>query len=251
MDERLVLCGEAKQYSRESALRLSTSGPSRNVVLELETISKKMVQRIPRLLDDLIEIATYVYCADRAIRRGGPALRGMGADWRRSFQFIIAVREPDHWNHRDVLEPLRTTLSFLSDDEYAFEFVKAVNPVPLQEYLKFGEGGEAEEVVPFSGGLDSLSGAIEALSSDRRRVALVSHRSSPKIFDHQKRLVAELKGRFPTRVMHVPVLLNIQQERPSGPENILKDRAPFCMQHLLVSLPGCLEISASASLKMA
>jgi hypothetical protein len=43
-----------------------------------------------------------------------------------------------------------------------------------------------DEVVLFSGGLDSLSGAIEELSTDGKRVALVSHRSSPKIYDHQK-----------------------------------------------------------------
>jgi hypothetical protein len=60
---------------------------------------------------------------------------------------------------------------------------------------------------PFSGGLDSLSGAIEELSADARNVALVSHRSSPKIFEHQKRLVAELKRRFPKRLMHFPVVV--------------------------------------------
>jgi 7-cyano-7-deazaguanine synthase in queuosine biosynthesis len=67
-----------------------------------------------------------------------------------------------------------------------------------------------DEVVLFSGGLDSLSGAIEELSTDGKRVALVSHRSSPKIYDHQKHLVTELNARFPQKLMHVPVLVTRQ-----------------------------------------
>jgi hypothetical protein len=163
MPERLVLCSGAKRAGGNSTLRLALSGRS-NITLKLEDISKKMVRNVPDLLIDLIEIATYVYCADQATSRGGPAQAGMGADWRRSFRFVIPVRNPDHWNHRSVLEPLCSTLSFLSEDDYAFEFEKATNPVPFQDYLEFGDDGggaafKADEVVLFSGGLDSLSGS--------------------------------------------------------------------------------------------
>jgi hypothetical protein len=177
MPERLVLCSGAKRAGGNSTLRLALSGRSKNITLKLEDISKKMVRNVPDLLIDLIEIATYVYCADQATSRGGPAQVGMGTDWRRSFRFVIPVRNPDHWNHRSVLEPLCSTLSFLSEDDYAFEFEKATNPVPFQNYLEFGDDGggaafNADEVVLFSGGLDSLSGAIEELSTDGKRVAL-------------------------------------------------------------------------------
>jgi hypothetical protein len=211
MPKRLVLCSGAKRAGGNSALRLALSGHSQNVTLKLEDISNRLVKNVPDLLIDLIEIATYVYCADQATSRGGPVQVGMGADWRRSFRFI-PVRNPDHWNHRSVLEPLCSTLSFL---DYAFEFEKATNPIPFQDYLEFGDDGggaafNADEVVLFSGGLDSLSGAIEELSTDGKRVALVSHRSSPKIFDHQKHLVTELNARFPRKLMHVPVLVTRQ-----------------------------------------
>jgi 7-cyano-7-deazaguanine synthase in queuosine biosynthesis len=215
MPERLVLCSGAKRAGGNSTLRLALSGHSHNVTLKLEDISKRLVKNVPDLLIDLIEIATYVYCADQATSRGGLVQRGMGADWRRSFHFVIPVRNPDHWNHRSVLEPLCSTLSFLSEDDYAFEFEKATNPPPFQDYLEFGDDGggaafRADEVVLFSGGLDSLSGAIEELSTNGKRVALVSHRSSPKIFDHQKHLVTELNARFPQKLMHVPVLVTRQ-----------------------------------------
>src|SRR5262249_2369676 len=193
MDERLILCGGVKRTGRDSILRLALDGRSQNITLKLEDISKRLVKSVPDLLIDLIEIATYVYCADQATSRGGEAQVGMGADWHRNFRFIVPVRKPDHWSHKRILETLRDTLSFISEDEYVFEFEKATDPIPLVKYLDFSEDDDAsfkaDEIVLFSGGLDSLAGAIEELSTNGRCVALVSHRSSSKIFDHQKRIV--------------------------------------------------------------
>jgi 7-cyano-7-deazaguanine synthase in queuosine biosynthesis len=128
-----------------------------------------------------------------------------------------------------VLEPLCATLSFLSEDEYASEFQKAPNPVSFQDYLEFGDDGgrafKADAVVLFSGGLDSLSGAIEELSTTEKRIALVSHHSSSKIFDYQKRLIAALNERFPKRLIHLPVLMTRQQETLLAPEYTHRSRS--------------------------
>jgi hypothetical protein len=211
MSERLVLCGGAMPAGGESPLRLALDGRLQNITLKLEDISKRLVANVPDRLIDLIEIAAFIYCADQATSRGGEAQAGMGSDWRRRFRFIIPVRHPDHWSHPKVLEPLCDAISFLSEDDYEFEFEKATNPAELANYLELSEDSgtfKADEVVLFSGGLDSLSGAIEELSAGKRNVALVSHRSSPKIFEHQRQLVDELRRRFPKRLMHVPVLVN-------------------------------------------
>ena len=245
MPERLVVCGNAKRTGGPSTLRLALSSRSQNITLKLEDISKKLVQNIPDpgLLSDLIEIAAYVFCADQATSRGGVVQRGMGADWRRDFRFVIPVRNPGHWNRRNVLEALCSTLSFLSDDNYAFEFEKATYPVPFQNYLELGDdssaGFMADEIVMFSGGLDFLSGAIEALAKNGNRVALVSHRSSPKIFDHQKHLVAKLRQRFPGQVMHIPVLATRQGPLEFGSIPSARDR--FSMRPWAVLSHGCLE----------
>jgi hypothetical protein len=188
MVERLVLCGGAKRTGRDAILRLALDGRFQNITLKLEDISKRLVKNVPDLLIDLIEIATYVHCADQAISRGGDAQVGMGSAWRRSFRFVIRLRKPNHWNNPRVLEPLCDTLSFLSEDDYAFEFEKATDPVPLDKYLELtGDDSavfKADEVVLFSGGLDSLSGAVGELATGPKNIALVSHRSSSKIFDH-------------------------------------------------------------------
>jgi 7-cyano-7-deazaguanine synthase in queuosine biosynthesis len=229
MPERLVLCGGGKRTGGNSALKLALSGQSRNITLRLEDISKKFLRNVPSLLTDLIEIASYVYCADQATRRGGEAQRGMGSDWRRDFRFVIPVRNPDHWSHRNVMEPLCSTLEFLSDDRYAFDFERATKPVQFQSYLELGDDDgptafKADEVVLFSGGLDSLSGTIEELSISKKHVALVSHHSSSKIFDHQKRLVVELDKRFPKKIMHLPVFMT-RQETLAAPEHTHRSRS--------------------------
>ena len=220
MRERLVVCGEAARTipAKDECLRLSLDGSNKNITLKLEDVSKRLISPIPDLLVDLLELASYVFCADQATGRGGPVMQGGGAAWRRHFHFVMPVRQPDQWSQPAVGEGLRSALSFVSDDEYRFDFVRVSQPAPLQGYLQFSDESpvrfKADEAVLFSGGLDLLGGAVELLKHGKR-VALVSHRSSAKVFDHQKRLVSELKRRFPEKVLHVPVMITKQGESPS------------------------------------
>lgn len=195
---------------------LSLWGKDSNVVLKVGDISQRMVANIAPTLLDLLDIATYVYCADQATTRGGASSWDYGANWRRQFRFHIPVREPDLWSSRPVRSVLCNTLEFLSDDEYEFTFKKLTEPPPVDQYLDFGSGSapgfQAEEVLLFSGGLDSLGGAIKEAITDKRSIALVSHRSSPKIDNKQKALLQDLiKHGPPTQPFHVPVWINKQK----------------------------------------
>jgi len=215
-NERIILCGglSAPGKARDKdAVPLSLWGKDSNVMLKVGDISQKMVANIEPALIDLLEIATYVYCADQATTRGGGSSREYGAKWRRQFQFHIPVREPDLWASKPVRTALCDTLGFLSDDEYEFTFKKLVKPPPVDQYLDFGDGSatgfQAEEVILFSGGLDSLGGAIQEAITDRKSIALVSHRSSSKIDNRQKALLQDLNKHGPcTQPFHVPVWIN-------------------------------------------
>ena len=101
-------------------------------------------------------------------------------------------------------------MEFLSDDAYLFEFSKLAGRDPVTEYLKFGEEGNKgfhpKDVVLFSGGLDSLAGAIEEAVINKLSVALVSLRSSPKVDPKQRGLVQELRRHCSgADLFHVPV----------------------------------------------
>lgn len=208
--ERVILCGglaAPDSEAKEKTVRLQLAGKDPNVTLKISDISKKMVSNIPPMLVDLLEVATYVYCADQATTRGGSGVKDYGAKWRRQFHFHIPVREPKLWSSEAVLTALRDGLGFLSDDEYEFNFKKMATPPPVTAYLEFKEetGFQAEEVILFSGGLDSLGGAIQEAVVAKRKVAFVSHRSAPKIVKCQKDLLVDLKDRCAIKPFHVPV----------------------------------------------
>jgi hypothetical protein len=98
-----------------------------------------------------------------------------------------------------VREALVETLGFLSEDEYAFDFVQAASSTGLQPYLGFSDPSaqaiSPDEVILFSGGLDSLAGAVDELIGGQKRVVLVSHQSSTMITSKQHHLVAKLRER--------------------------------------------------------
>jgi hypothetical protein len=109
---------------------------------------------------------------------------------------------------------LSRTLEFLSDDFYNFSFAKLKSPPPIAKYFEgLGDPNlQPEEIVLYSGGLDSLAGAVQEAVIEKKRALLVSHRASPKIHTKQRILFNELLVRlgdnpFPT---HIPVWITKQ-----------------------------------------
>lgn len=194
-------------------LRLNIGKGRNDVHLRLEHLSQCLCVNLPGVAADLLEVAAYVYTADQAIKRGGPVEIEYGECWRRHFRFEVPVRCPHIWRSTLVKDVLAETLSFLSDDEYEFHFIKHRHPPPLGGY-RFDELEPdigMEEIVLFSGGLDSLSGAVREVLQGRRNVVLVSHWSNAKIYARLRELVARLNnfitsGRY--RPFHVALAVN-------------------------------------------
>ena len=180
--ERSVLCGDVSYtdipFRRDDPLRLQFWGPGQNISLSISDIPQYLLRDVPDHFRDLIEIATFIYCADQAVTRGGNGTHSFGADWRRKMFFRIPVRIPDLWNSPAIKDELIETLSFLSEDEYYFDFVKLRSQPPTQKQLELNVSG-LDEVILFSGGLDSLGGAVHEAVVDKRKVALVTHKSTP------------------------------------------------------------------------
>lgn len=159
----------------------------------------------PRVLD-LLEIAGYVFAADRCITRGPRAAVEYHA-WSRVLQFHIRVRDYNFWSQPHVRATLSRALEFMTGDasyEFAFEPGHSTPPTSLFDRPGFslGSGKARVRVTLFSGGLDSLCGALELLESDGTKVVLVSHQSQSGSLRTQKALVKALQSRYPTRVFH-------------------------------------------------
>jgi hypothetical protein len=205
------VCGGAAAGTSTAGepIRLDVQGKGRNVNLRITDINRAMLSCVPEVLLDLLEIAAYVYCADQQSSRGSENLTGHGREWRRMMNFTIPVRQPEIWASTPVVDALCETIGFLSDDTYAFFFVKATEPLADREayFPDLVDGSfSPDEVALFSGGVDSFAGAVETLSGERKRLALVGHYSCPKVFNVQKQLIEGLRrGGLANQIFYVPV----------------------------------------------
>ena len=208
MKQHMIECG-VNAPSSEGAIAMNVHGPSKNVNLRIDYISRTMLANLPDLLIDLLEIASYVYCADQRLERGTDQLSKFGENWRRSLKFSIPVRELSVWQNQEVQDALIDTLGFLSDDAYLFEFWQAKAPIqPKERYFHdlIDPEYEHDGVALFSGGVDSFAGAVTDLVANGRSLTLVGHYSSTKVRKVQETLIAELKRKgHHRRLSFIPV----------------------------------------------
>ena len=153
--------------------------------------------------------------------------------WRQKFRFVIPVRQPGLWSSDLVMAALVETIGFLSDDDYEFEFRQLEKPPLVESYFPLSGAEDAkfapDEVLLFSGGLDSFAGTVEELVAHGKKVALVSHRSASKITEAQNYLIGQLRHRFGAdRVLHVPVRANLKNDL--GKEPTHRTRCFFSLQ---------------------
>lgn len=210
-NERSILCGDvtrdALPFDENTPLSLRLWGTGENVSLRISDIHSQLLKDIPSPFHDLVEIATYIYCADQAITRSGDGADNFGENWRRRLFFRIAVRNPDLWNSFPIKDQLIETLSFLSEDEYYFDFIKLKSQPSAQTHIEF-DFDSPEEVILFSGGLDSLGGAVEEAVTNSRKIVMVTHKPTPKLNRRHRKLLEFLSSASARPPMQIPVAIN-------------------------------------------
>ncbi len=218
---RSILCGgitlgegDPLRNGRHT-VQLNSNGPDANVNIRLMDLARVFLKHLSPRLEDLLEIASYVYTTDCATSRGGEWTDEKSVEpWGRDFQFVIPVRDHAFWAREEVGSLLQQTLNFLSDDRYSFFFrPMAPGGTPRQGYFELDENQEdwplygVDRVVMFSGGLDSLAGAVETASKGGGLV-LVSHRPVAMQSKRQSALFGLIKGNHQGPMIHVPVWIN-------------------------------------------
>ena len=197
-NNKTILCGVQLHDRSGDALRLAIDGDKPNVFQRIEDMYETLFYEIEPIFHDLVDIATYVYAADQSVSRQSRDNGGSG--WRRQLNFTIPVRCVERWKRPDLTGGLIDALSFLSEDTYDFEFVRYTKPKPWQKLIDFEKKGfdhdkQIEEVMLFSGGLDSLAGAVQNSIIDKRCVLLVNHRSTPKLGPRTNRVIDGLRNK--------------------------------------------------------
>ena len=176
----------------------------RNLKLNLPDFARSAGFLSSRVLD-LIEIAAYIHAGDRLVGRGASNAVELHG-WQRRFLYRVRVRDYEFWNRDDVKRALSEAITFMTGDyPYTFEFEAGhvTLPTSLFDSEQFQlSAGPGASVALFSGGLDSLVGALDQLTNTVGTVYLVSHSAQSGIKRTQTQLVAALEEHFPGRVRH-------------------------------------------------
>jgi hypothetical protein len=128
---------------------------------------------------EFVRLAALIYMVDRTQRRP------LGA-WSRKLSLSIPVWDPEPWN--DAADELAALLGFLTSDTWDFKFRVGRTPRAKSRTTIPASG----LVSLFSGGADSLCGALASVDQFGRLPTLVSHRDSTIVAGVQNQLVKEL-----------------------------------------------------------
>lgn len=140
---------------------------------------------------DLLILAAHVHAADTRISRSSESQD----TWTREIRLVVPVSEVARWNAAAPI--LRRTLNFLTGDRWTVQFrsrparfAKAV-PARKAELIE----PPFDDVNLFSGGLDSLIGAIDAIAGGRVPL-LVSHAGEGAVSRSQELCFDGLKAAY-------------------------------------------------------
>ena len=137
--------------------------------------------------------------------------------WARELHFVVRVRDYAFWNRPEVKQALTSALGFVTGDRaYYFDFQPGHTTAPIdmfdrEDFLVESTGGLS--IMLFSGGIDSLAGAVQRLRETDDNVCLVSHQSQGSIVRTQRALVSALQQTYPGRVSHYQFRTHLQSVR--------------------------------------
>ncbi len=140
---------------------------------------------------DLLVLAAHVHAADTRISRAEQSQDS----WTREIRLVVPVSDPARWGI--AATTLKSTLDFLTGDRWTIEF--RTRP---PRFAAIAQQAPASLLAPhfdslslFSGGLDSLIGAIDLLE-DGATPLLISHFGEGATSDAQGKLFSGLKKHY-------------------------------------------------------
>ena len=163
----------------------------------------RSVNYLPDRCLDLLEIAAYVFAADRLTPRGSREAVEYQS-WSRSLHFIVKIRDHEFWSQPTVCEALEAALRFGTGDQgykFTFQAGHATPPTNLFDREDFSMEHHGDlSIMLFSGGIDSLAGAVRRLEQTSEHVCLVSHLSQVGTIRTQRGLASALRENYRERV---------------------------------------------------
>ncbi|WP_230779220.1 Qat anti-phage system QueC-like protein QatC [Roseiconus lacunae] len=183
----------------------------------------KSVRSPSDVSQDFLLVAATVYALDKLALR-----KDAENGWERQFRVTIPVKDSTKWSRAS--KTINQCVSFLSGDEWRFTFTERTNRIIRRKQRRRRSRippryARGEFACLFSGGLDSLIGAIDALDQHKgQRIALVGHHD-PNIGGvekDQKQLLKALDAAYPNQCE--PVFVGVGNSGKS-PEITMRSRS--------------------------
>lgn len=169
---------------------------------------------------DMLLLAASVYALDKLV------LRNNAPDcWHRKFVLRLPVSDAGTWG--SVKNDLDYCISFLTGDSWDINFIaQEASLAHLNHPVILPQTSDA--VCLFSGGLDSLIGAIDWLESNNgQHLCLVGHHDGQiaGTYGDQKNLLQKLKREYPERIADILVRIGHNNESTENREPSLRGRS--------------------------
>lgn len=171
---------------------------------DLNALAKQARRPLTGLEADFIWLGIAIYLADRCAPRYPYGMNGP-AHWRRRIHLEIPFSDAVAWS--GVEAAVVHALEFLTEDDWTFEFRpgRAELAAERQRHFPKMRGPDIAWTSLFSGGLDSIAGALQWLAGTAGVGLLVSGQTHIRITTGQESQVAELREQFPGRIEHVGI----------------------------------------------
>lgn len=143
---------------------------------------------VPEPNNDFVSLAVLTFLADRTVPRPSKG-------WTREIELDLPVFDVDGWH--TIAPKVSETLEILTGDIWTLTFRRRVS----RKQQKVADRPDIDRALLFSGGADSLCGAVKSLATGER-LLLVSHWDWAGHSAYQQRLARWLARRFPQEVWH-------------------------------------------------
>lgn len=224
--KRHIVCG---RYSSGDTTTIPKRADEELIQLNLIDSNGKLNYGMGRALDELIKygifptetgidlfvFAAHVQVADTRISR----VTDSQDSWSREIRLVVPVSDPAKW--QSASSTITKLLNFLTGDYWTINF--RLRPTNFSHIVP--EGSELLTGIPydhislFSGGLDSLIGAIDLLENGAKPL-LISHASESSVSDAQKDCYDALKSYYAkSTVDRLRVWMNFPDVKVTGNEN--------------------------------
>lgn len=140
---------------------------------------------------DFLVLAAHVYAADTRISR----IEESQDAWTREIRLIVPVSDKSAWQKNEIT--LNRMLNFLTGDKWNIQFRSRPNKHKyfVASDLECGAPSDFDHIALYSGGLDSLIGAIDSLESGKKSL-FVSHAGEGAVSIAQDGLLDKFKEQY-------------------------------------------------------